>query len=105
MTQQNEWERKHYLRQYFRSPYVQILSWLCLGLILGSFFVSAYRVWFLFAAAAVSFMAMVPVLRTIPSRNIDIENKNERRTLLILSIYIAALIIGALIYGLYRTSH
>ncbi len=97
MTHQVESQRKYYLRQYLRSRYFRILSWLCVGLILGSFFVSSYRLWFLYGAAAISLIAMLPVLRTIPNRNIDLKKKNERRSLLFIFIYIAAIILGSLI--------
>ncbi len=106
MIHQEEAERKQYIRNYVRSTQFWILSWLCAAMAIGSFFVSSYRSWLLYAAAAISVAAMWPILRVVPyGRNIDLQQKRDRKALLFVFLYVAAIILSAVVYGLYRTSH
>lgn len=106
MIYQEEVARKEYLRKYLRSTHFRILCWLSAGLTIISIFVSSYRLWLLYAACGISFAAMWPALRILPyRRKIDLRQKNEQKALLIVVLYVAAIILGAIIYGLYRSSH
>jgi O-antigen ligase len=106
MIHQEEAERKQYIRKYVRSTQFRILSWLCAAMAIGSFFVHSYRLWLLYAAAAISFAAAWPILRLVPyRRTIDLQQKRDKKALAFVFLYVAAIVLSAVVYGLYRTSH
>src|SRR5690242_13681188 len=98
MTQSSEQQRQ-YLRQYLRSPRFITASWLCVGLCVGSFFVSAYRLWLLYAACAVSIFAMLPILMRVRNRNIDLHQQGDRTAMRTTVIGIGTILLIALLYG------
>jgi len=90
-TQNNE-----HARQYLRSKGFRICSWSSAALVAAFFLVPNHRVWFLYAAVALSFAAMLPVLRVIPNnRTFDFHNQRDRRFLLAVALYVGLIIVGA----------
>jgi 4-hydroxybenzoate polyprenyltransferase len=83
-------------RQYLRSTVFRTCSWLSAGLIVAAFVARSHRIWFIYAAAVLSFCAMLPILRIVPySRRLDIPNQRDRRFLLFVGIYVALILVGA----------
>jgi hypothetical protein len=84
------------VRQYLRSNIFRICSWSGLALVAASFFVPSHRIWFIYAAAAVSFGAALPVLRVVPyNRRLDIHNRWDKRFLLFVIAYVVLILLGA----------
>lgn len=68
----------------------------CSLFIVASFFAPNYRGWFIYAASAISFGAMLPVLRVVPySHRLDIHNQRDKRFLLFVGVYLALILVGA----------
>jgi membrane protein YdbS with pleckstrin-like domain len=83
-------------RQYLRSNVYRICSWSSVVLIAASFLVPSHRNWFIYAGAAVWFGGMLPVLRIVPyRRRLDIHNRQDKRFLLFVSVYVALGLLGA----------
>jgi hypothetical protein len=61
-----------------------------------SFLVPTHRVWFIYAAAAVAFGGILPVLRVVPYRHsLDIHNRRDKRFLLFVGVYVALILVVA----------
>src|SRR5262249_41626638 len=83
-------------RQYLRSNLFRICSWSSAGFVGISFLVPSHRMWFIYIAAAVSFGAMLPVLRVVPySHRLDIHNRRDKRFLVFVGIYVALTLVVA----------
>ena len=96
MTDDRRTENDKRARQYLRSNIFRICSWSGLALVVASFLVHSHRIWFVYAAAAVSFGAALPVLRVVPyGRSLDIHNRRDKRFLLFVSAYVALILVGA----------
>ena len=99
MPGDNNTENDNRVRDYLRSTIFRICSWSSAALLAASFFVSSRRPWLLYAAAAVSFYAMLPVLRVVPySQRIDIHNQRDRRSLLFVGVYLALILAAAYLF-------
>ena len=97
-------ENDNRVRDYLRSTIFRVCSWSSAALLAASFFVSSRRPWLLYAAAAVSFYAMLPVLRVIPySQRIDIHNQRDRRSLLFVGVFLALILIGGCLVVYFRS--
>ncbi|HZQ20842.1 MAG TPA: hypothetical protein VFA90_19290 [Terriglobales bacterium] len=70
--------------RYLRSKVFRTCSWLSAAFIVTFFLAPSHRVWFIYAAAAVSFCAMLPILRVVPySQNrYDISFRPDRQSLI-----------------------
>lgn len=89
-------ENDNRVRDYLRSNGFRICSWSSAALLAASFFVSNRRPWLLYAAAAVSFYAMLPVLRVVPySHRLNIHDQRDKRFLLFVTVYVALILAGA----------
>lgn len=89
-------ENNKLARQYLRSNVYRICSWSSLVLIAASFFVPSHRDWLIYAGAAVWFGATLPVLRVVPyRRKLDIHNRQDKRLLLFVSVYVGLTLLGA----------
>jgi hypothetical protein len=83
-------------RQYLRSNLFRICSWSSVAFLPVSFLLPSRRVWFIYAAAAVAFGAMLPVLRVVPySHRLDIQNRRDKRFLVFVGVYVALILVVA----------
>jgi hypothetical protein len=83
-------------RQYLRSNVFRICSWSSAAFLAVSFLVPTHRVWFIYAAAAVAFGGILPVLRVVPYRHsLDIHNRRDKRFLLFVGVYAALILVVA----------
>src|SRR5262249_5625733 len=98
MADERSIENNKQARQYLRSKGFRICSWASVALIAAFFLVPNHRVWFLYAAAALSVAAMVPALRVIPyNRSLDVRSQRDRRFLLSVAVYVGLVVVGALV--------
>jgi len=100
MPDERSVENDRQARQYLRSNVFRTCSWLSAALLLATFVSRSHRIWFICAAAALSFGAMLPILRIVPyGRSLDIRNQRDRRFLLFVGIYVALILVGACLVG------
>jgi len=98
MADERSIENNKQARQYLRSTGFRICSWSSVALIAAFFLVPNHRVWFLYAAAALSVAAMLPVLRVIPyNHSLDVRSQRDRRFLLSVAVYVGLIVVGALV--------
>lgn len=96
MTDDRSIENNKRARQYLHSNIFRIGSWSGAVLVAASFLVHSHRVWLLYAAAAVSFAAVLPVLRGVPyNHSLDIHDRRDKRFLLFVTAYVALILVGA----------
>jgi dolichol kinase len=98
---------KEELRSYLHSKRFRILSWGCTALLIASFVFPLYRLRWLYAAAALSFLAMVPLVRISKLRNrtLDLRTKRDKRYVLFVAIYVGGVILFAVLYTIYTVKH
>jgi hypothetical protein len=90
-----------FVREYLRSWKFRISSWLSLALILA--FVATDRRWLLCTGALVSFAAMLPMLMKIRNRRLNFKDKADKRALLFTVFFVTAIIVAAVLWGLYAS--
>ena len=83
-------------RQYLRWNVFRICSWSSAAFLAVSFVVPSHRVWFIYAAAAVAFGGILPVLGVVPySHSLHIHKRRDKRFLLFVGAYVAVILVVA----------
>jgi hypothetical protein len=99
MDDERNIQREEHARQYLRSKWFRVCSWSSAALVAAFFLIRNHRVWYLYPAAALSFAAMVPVLRVIRYNDrIDFQSQRDRRFLLFVALYVSLIVVGAFLF-------
>jgi Na+/H+ antiporter NhaD/arsenite permease-like protein len=90
------------IRSYLRSKRLVVLSWAITALLIASFVFQQYSSRLLYAAAALSFLAMLPLLGKVRNRRIDFQSQADRRYLVFVVILVGGVILFSILYTMYQ---
>jgi len=83
-------------RQYLRSNAFRICSWSSAAFVVISFLVPSHHVWLIYAAAAIAFGGILPVLIVVPYiHRLEIQNRRDRRFLFFVGVYVTIILVVA----------